>query len=83
MVGQRRPSQITKDLRRMVHAGVEVLRAEAHEIEAEGGRVRAGEQEITSDYVAIALGADLAPTALPGSTLETRYEDIYAIPSTL
>ncbi|MCU0502366.1 MAG: FAD-dependent oxidoreductase [Anaerolineae bacterium] len=32
MVGQRRPDQITKDLRRMVGPGVEVLQAEAQAI---------------------------------------------------
>jgi sulfide:quinone oxidoreductase len=66
MVGQRRPAQITKDVRRMVHPGVEVSRAEVQEIEADRSRVRAGAQELAYDYLVVALGADLAPEALPG-----------------
>jgi sulfide:quinone oxidoreductase len=66
MVGQRRPAQITRGLRRMVRPGVEVLRAEVQEIAPERGRVRAGGQELAYDYLVIALGADLAPEALPG-----------------
>jgi sulfide:quinone oxidoreductase len=68
MVGQRRPDQITKDLRRMVRPGVEVLQAEAQEIDPARSRVRAGEQELAYDYLVVALGADLAPDALPGYT---------------
>jgi len=66
MAGQRRPAQIVKDLRRMVRPGVEVLRAEVEGIEPGRGRVRAGGQALPYDYLVIALGADLAPEALPG-----------------
>jgi len=66
MVGQRRPAQITKDLRRMVRPGVEVLRAEVQEIQPERERVRAGGQDLPYDHLVVALGADLAPEALPG-----------------
>lgn len=66
MVGQRRPEQITKDLRRMIRPGVEVLRAEVQAIEPEQGRVRAGGQDLAYDYLVVALGADLAPEAMSG-----------------
>ena len=66
MVGQRRPAQITKDLRRMLRPGVEVLLAEVQELQPERGRVRAGGQDLAYDYLVVALGADLAPEALPG-----------------
>lgn len=66
MVGQRRPNQITKDLRRMVRPGVEVVQAAVEAIEPEHGRVRAGGQALAYDYLVVALGADLAPENLPG-----------------
>lgn len=67
MVGQRRPDQIVKDLRRLVSPGVEVVRAEVQEIELERGRVRASSgQDLAYDYLVVALGADLAPEAMPG-----------------
>jgi sulfide:quinone oxidoreductase len=66
MVGWRRPGQITKELRRLVHPGVEVVQAAVEEIDPQRGRVRAGGQELPYDHLVLALGADLAPDALPG-----------------
>ena len=66
MVGWRRPAQITKDLQRLVHPGVEVLRAEVEEIDPARAIVRAGGDELAYDYLVVALGADLAPEAMPG-----------------
>lgn len=66
MVGDRRREQLTKDLRRMVRPGVEVVRAEVEEIDPARGRVVAGGRALEYDAVLIALGADLAPDALPG-----------------
>lgn len=66
MVGQRRPAQISKDLRRMMRPGVEVLRAEVEELQPKHARVRAGGQDLNYDHLVVALGADLAPEALPG-----------------
>lgn len=42
MVGQRRPEQITKAVRRMLRPGVELMLAEVDELQPERGRVRAG-----------------------------------------
>lgn len=66
MVGQRRPAQITKDVRRMLRPGVELVLAEVEELQPERGCVRAGGQELAYDYLIVALGADLAPETLPG-----------------
>jgi len=66
MVGQRRPDQISKDLRRLLRPGVEVVRAEVEAIEPEQGRIRAGDRELAYDYLVVALGAELAPAAMPG-----------------
>jgi sulfide:quinone oxidoreductase len=66
MVGQRRPGQITKDVRRMLRPGVELVLAEVEELQPDRSRVRAGGQELAYDYLIVALGADLAPQTLPG-----------------
>lgn len=66
MVGWRRPGQISKDLRRMLLPGVEVRRAEVEEINPERSLVRASGEEMAYDYLVVALGANLAPEAMPG-----------------
>lgn len=66
MVGWRQPKQIQKNLRRLLHPGIEVLQAEVEIIDPERSRVRAGGAELAYDYLVVALGADLAPQAIPG-----------------
>ncbi|MFQ6013995.1 MAG: NAD(P)/FAD-dependent oxidoreductase [Anaerolineae bacterium] len=66
MIGWRRPGQITKDLRRLLRPGVEVLKAEVQEIDPQRAVVRADGDELAYDYLVVALGADLAPEAMPG-----------------
>ena len=66
MVGWRKPRQITKDLRRLLRPGVEVLQGEVQEIDPDGQRVRTSGGELAYDHLVVALGADLAPEAMPG-----------------
>jgi len=66
MVGWRRPEEITRDLRRLVRQGVEVVPAEAQEIDLDGGRVKTTAGDWSYDYLVLALGANLAPEAMPG-----------------
>lgn len=66
MVGERRREQLTKDLQKMAHPGVEVVRADVREIDPERSRVVADGQTFDYDALVVALGADLAPDALPG-----------------
>ena len=66
MVGWRQPSQITKDLRRMLRPGVELLRADVQEIDPDGQRVRTSDGELAYDHLVVALGAELAPAAMSG-----------------
>ncbi len=68
MTGTRRPGQVTARRARLRRAGIEVLQAEAREIDLTGRRVKTSEAEIGFDRLVIALGADLAPGALPGFT---------------
>ncbi len=66
MVGWRQPQQITKDLRQMVHSGVEVVQAEVLEIHPDRQQVKTSNGDIAYDYLVVALGADLAPHIMPG-----------------
>lgn len=66
MVGWRQPKQITKDLRRLLQPGVEVVQTEVQAIDVDRNRVRTGVEELAYDYLVLALGADLAPDAMPG-----------------
>jgi sulfide:quinone oxidoreductase len=66
MVGWRQRKQITKDLRRMLHPGIEVVQAAVKEIDPERAIVQAGGEDFAYDYLILALGADLAPAGMPG-----------------
>lgn len=66
LVGARRRDQLTKDLRRLVRPGVEIVHAGVEAIDPERSRVVADGRELGYDALIVALGADLAPEALPG-----------------
>jgi len=66
MVGWRRPDQVSKDLRRLLRPGVEMLQAEVQEIDPDRQQVKTSGGELAYDYLVVALGADLAPEAMPG-----------------
>ncbi len=66
MVGSRRPEQITKELSRLVHPGVELVQAEVREIDAAGGKVATSKGILEYDALVVSLGAALAPEAMPG-----------------
>jgi len=66
MTGARRPEQISADRRRLRRAGIEILHADALEIDPAGRRIKTTEAEVTFDRLVIALGAELAPDALDG-----------------
>lgn len=76
MVGARRRDQLTKDLRRLVRPGVEVIRAEVQAIDPERTRVVADGRELGYDALIVALGADLAPDALPGFAAAHDFFDL-------
>lgn len=66
MTGDRRPEQISRDLRSLVHPRVEIVQAEAREIDAGARRVKTEGRSIAYDTLLIALGAQLAPHAILG-----------------
>ena len=66
MTGDRRPAQITRDLRTLVPRRVEVVQAEARSIDWANRRVETEGRAVPYDHLVIALGAELAPEAIPG-----------------
>ncbi len=66
MVGWRKPGQISKNLRRLLRPGAELLQTEVQEIDPDRQQVKTGAGELAYDYLVVALGADLAPEAMPG-----------------
>lgn len=66
MTGQRRVRQITRDLRSLLRPGIEVVQADARSIDLAGARVEADGRAIAYDFLVLALGAELAPQAIPG-----------------
>lgn len=64
--GARRPEQLTADLHRLTRHGVELVQAEVQTIDPDTGRVGTSTGSIPYDRLVIALGAELAPDALPG-----------------
>ena len=66
MTGDRSPHQITRDLHSLVRPGVEVILEEVKAIDVAGGRIETASHRLPYDYLVLALGAELAPEAIPG-----------------
>ncbi len=66
MTGDRKPDQIRRPLAGLLRRGVELVHAEILGIDPALRKVRTSAAEITYDYLVVALGADLAPDAIPG-----------------
>lgn len=66
MTGDRRASQITRDVRALVRPRVELVQAQARSIDLAARRVEADGRAIGYDHLVVALGAELAPEAIPG-----------------
>lgn len=66
MTGARRPEQVSADLRRLIRRGIELVQAEVHAIDTGHRKVATSAGELSYDRLVVALGAELAPDALPG-----------------
>jgi len=66
MTGDRQPQQITREVRGLVRPGVEVILAEVQAVDLTTRCVQTSAQTLNYDYLIIALGAELAPEAIPG-----------------
>lgn len=77
LTGERRPAQISADLRRLRRRGIELLETEARAIDIDGRRVETANGPIRYDRLVVALGAELAPELVPGFA-ETAL-DVYTL----
>ncbi len=75
MMGERTRAAISRPLVRLGRHGIEVVRGEVEAIDPERRTVRVNGQELAGDYLLLALGAELAPDAVPG--LEASGIDLY------
>lgn len=66
MTGDRRADQITRDVRVLVAPRVEVVQATARAVDTAAARVELEDGTLPYDHLVLALGAELAPEALPG-----------------
>ena len=66
MTGDRRTGQIARDIHQLVRPGIEVIVAQAQAIDTAHRRVETSARTLNYDYLIIALGAELAPEAIPG-----------------
>jgi sulfide:quinone oxidoreductase len=66
MTGDRKPEHITCPVRQLVRPGVEVIQAEARGINLSKQQVETSAEALPYDYLIVALGAELAPEAIPG-----------------
>jgi sulfide:quinone oxidoreductase len=66
MIGQRQPGQVTRDIRELVRPGIEVVQGDVRAIDVTQRHVHFDHESLTYDYLVVALGADLAPDAIPG-----------------
>ena len=66
MLGQRTAAQITRPLARLARRGIEVVRGNVERIDPARRTVTVAGKEWVADYLVIALGAELAPEAIPG-----------------
>lgn len=75
MTGDRRPQQITRNVRELLRSSVEFVQAEVRRIDLPGRRVETTTATLPFDYLVIALGAELAPQTIPGlaETAHTFY----------
>jgi sulfide:quinone oxidoreductase len=66
MTGDRRPAQVTREVRELVRPGVEVLVGEVRAIDVANRRVEFDGDAVAYDDLVVALGAELAPELIPG-----------------
>jgi sulfide:quinone oxidoreductase len=68
MTGARTTGQISRPLARLERKGIEVTRGEVERIDPERREVLVDGRTLSGDHLVVALGADLAPEAMPGLT---------------
>ena len=77
MSGSRRASQISADIRGLRRRGIEVVEASVNGIDPQRQRVSTSAGELSYDRLVVALGAELAPEAIPG--FDEGADDLYTL----
>lgn len=77
MSGSRRASQISADIRGLRRRGIEVVEASVSGIDPQRQRVSTSAGELSYDRLVVALGAELAPEAIPG--FDEGADDLYTL----
>ncbi len=73
MTGERTPPQVTRPLRTLLAPGVDLLVETVSRIDPASRTVGTGSGEVGYDYLVVALGAELAPEAVPGLAAAHTY----------
>ena len=66
MLGERRPEQVQRPLRLLERKGIRVVTGEVSRIGLEEHQIKVGDLGFPYDYLIIALGAEYAPSLIPG-----------------
>jgi len=66
MFGRREPEECKENLSALNDKGIRFHQAAIESIDPEGKRVETSTGPLTADYLVVALGAELAPDAIPG-----------------
>jgi len=66
VLGTRKPEQVQRSLNALRRKGIKVVNDEIASIDVGGKSVETAKDRFPYDYLIIALGADLAPEAIPG-----------------
>jgi sulfide:quinone oxidoreductase len=66
MTGDRKPHQVRRPVVDLVRRGIECLQANAEALDLTRRKVLTNAGEIPFDYLIVAVGAELAPDAIPG-----------------
>jgi sulfide:quinone oxidoreductase len=77
MVGARSARQISRPMTALADRGIELVHGTIEHIDPAKRAVRVGGRELAGDYLVIALGAELAPEAIPG--LKQAGHDFYSL----
>jgi sulfide:quinone oxidoreductase len=72
MTGDRKPEEITREVRQLVRDGIDVIHDEARRIDIANSRVETASNTLSYDYLIVAAGAGLAPELIPGITDEAH-----------
>lgn len=77
MIGQRSAERITRPMEAVTARGIELVQGAVERFDPALRTVRVNGRDFTGDYVVVALGADLAPEAIPG--LAAAGHNFYAL----